>query len=218
MSMNEIIFILHIFFLITFISVAAKIGKNALIGISVIQSIISNLFITKQITLFTLCVTTTDAYAISYIVTSNLIQEYFGKNESKKILNINVLLLFFFCIASIIQLSYVPSTHDTYQSAFSKILMPSSRILISSIVSFYTSQRIDIELFAVLRKKFSLKITAILSMITSQAIDTIMFSYLALFGIVNSVANIIIVSYSIKIIAIFSLVPLTRLLRKRISN
>ncbi len=212
--MNECIFLTHIFLLFGAVTVAKRLGKEALIAIISLQVVLSNLFVTKQIVLFGLEVTATDAYMIGSLVGMNLLQEYFGKESAKKVLTLNTFILIFFTFMSLIQIGYKPSIHDSLHSSFLSILSISPRIFISSIVSFYLSQKIDIELFPLFRKKFTLPIAMTFSLLISQAADTVLFSYLALYGIVHSVLSIITMSYGIKLIALFSMTPLTALFRK----
>jgi len=212
--MNELIFLIHIFSLFGAVIVAKRLGKEALVCIISLQVVLSNLFVTKQIMVFGLEVTATDAYMIGSLVGMNLLQEFFGKESAKKALTLNTFILLFFTLMSFIQIFYIPSSHDTLHSSFFSILSLSPRIFLSSIISFYLSQKIDIELFPLFRKKFSLSIAITLSLIISQAADTVLFSYLALFGIVHSIFSIITMSYCIKLIALFSMTPLTAFLRK----
>jgi uncharacterized PurR-regulated membrane protein YhhQ (DUF165 family) len=52
------------------------------------------------------------------------------------------------------------------------------------------------------------------SLLISQGADTLLFGYLALNGIVHSLFSVIIMSYAIKLITLFSMAPLTSFFRK----
>ncbi len=212
--MNECIFFTHILLLFGALALAKRFGKEALAIIISLQVVLSNLFVTKQITLFGLDVTATDAYMIGSLVGMNLLQEYFGKESAKKVLSLNTFILIFFTLVSLIQIAYKPSAHDTLHPSFFAILSVSPRIFISSIVTFYISQKIDIELFPLFRKKFTLPLAMAFSLMITQATDTILFSYLALYGMVHSMFSIIIMSYAIKLITLFSITPLTALFKR----
>jgi uncharacterized integral membrane protein (TIGR00697 family) len=216
--MNECIFFIHIFLLFGAVALAKRFGKEALIVIVSLQVILSNLFVTKQIDLFGLNVTATDAYMIGSLVGMNLLQEYFGKDVAKKVLSINTFILIFFTAMALIQIFYKPSIHDSLHPSFLAILSFSPRIFISSIACFYLSQKLDVELFGKLRKKLSLPLAMALSLLISQALDTVLFSYLALYGLVHSLSSIIIMSYAIKLITLFSMTPLTAFFRKNAHN
>ena len=213
--MNEMIFFIHIFLLFGALILTKRFGKEALITLISLQVILSNLFVTKQIELFGLSVTATDAYMIGSLVGMNLLQEYFGKESAKKVLTINTFILIFFTAMALIQIGYKPSPYDSLHPSFLAILSFSPRIFLSSIGCFYLSQKIDVELFSALRKKLSLPLSMTLSLLISQALDTILFSYLALYGVVHSLSSIIIMSYAIKLITLFSMAPLTALLKAK---
>lgn len=207
--MNESIFFTHIAVLIAFTYFALRKGKEALLALCGLQWILANLFVTKSITLFGLEVTPTDAFMISSLLGSNLLQEYFGKEEAKKVIPLSFLLLSFFTIMSLFQIYYRPSAHDVMHGTFTKVLETTPRIILSSIFSFLVTQRIDIELFGRLRKKFSLRLAMLLSLSVTQALDTLLFSILALYGSVPSLVSIMAFSYCIKMITLTSMTLLT---------
>lgn len=212
--MNETIFFTHILLLFGAILLAKRFGKEALIVIISLQVVLANLFVTKQIVLFGLDVTATDAYMVGSLVGMNLLQEYFGKEIAKKVLSINAFILLFFTAVSLIQIVYKPSIHDSFHSSFLAILSISPRIFISSILTFYLSQKLDVEIFALFRKRLALPMAMTFSLMISQACDTILFSYLALYGVVHSMISIIFMSYLIKLITLFSMTPLTAFLKR----
>ena len=53
---------------------------------------------------------------------------------------------------------------------------------------------------------------------TTQLFDTLFFSFGALYGIVHSMRDIILMSYAIKVFLIFSVAPFTFLVKKWISH
>ena len=207
--MNETIFFIHIAVLIAFTYLALSKGKESLLALSGLQWVLANLFVTKSITLFGLEVTPTDAFMISSLLGSNLIQEYFGKEEAKKVVPLGFLFLTFFTLMSLFQIYYQPSPHDRMDGAFKTVLQTTPRIILSSIFSFLVTQRIDIELFGRLRKRFSLRMAMLFSLSVTQGLDTVLFSFLALYGNVPSLFSIMIFSYSIKMITLSSMTLLT---------
>ena len=209
--MNESYFFIHILILLSAIFIALKIGKIALSFVCPLFFLLANLFVTKQIELFSFTVTAADAYTIGGIFALNLLQEYFGKEQAKKQVVISAFVLILFTILSQIHLLYIPSAHDTTQSAFLTLLTPSPRIFLSSLITFLLVQRLDVELFAFFRKRSPLVLSMVISLTISQFIDTIFFAYLALYGLVHSIGHIILVSYLIKLIALICMSPFTQL-------
>jgi len=203
--MNEIIFFFHIVIVTLFTLSALWVGQEALIASLCLQSLLSNLLVTKQITLFGLHVTSTDVFAVGCIISLNLLQEYFGKASALKAIKINFLLLIFYLIMTQFHLWYQPNVFDATQEHFVVILTPMLRIIIASLFVYTIVQLIDTQLYRFLKNKFSgkyLLARSIFSLVCTQLIDTVLFSFIGLYGIVESVLHIIIVSFIVKIIVI----------------
>lgn len=213
---NEIIFILYIAILGIINLAALRIGKEALIGFIVTQAILSNLFILKEITLFNLCATASDALAIGSILSLNLLQEYFGRNYAYKAIKISFLCLISYCIFSILHLLYIPAPNNIYQPYFSAILLQSPRIIISSGIVYVIVDTLDSFLYGFLKQKFNNKYLLLrnwITALTTQLLDTILFSFLGLYKATTELSNlnlileIIITAYIIKVISIFLITP-----------
>ncbi|MBN2478951.1 MAG: queuosine precursor transporter [Parachlamydiales bacterium] len=204
--MNEIFFITHIFLVIIFLLAALKLGKEYLITLLVLQVILANIFIIKQIDLFTKTVTATDVFIVGSIFCQNLIQEFYSKKDAIKAIYISFFMMIFFLVMAKLHLLYTPALTDTTQKSFETLLVKSPRIILSSIFVFFLSQRLDVFLFSFLKKLFKdkkLSLRLFVSSTVTQLFDTILFSFLALYGIVYSILNIILFSFSIKVITIF---------------
>lgn len=83
-AMNELTFFIHIAAMISFIILALRIGREALIAVIVVQVILANLFVTKQMNLFSLDITCSEVYTVGAIFSLNLLQTYFGKRRQIK--------------------------------------------------------------------------------------------------------------------------------------
>ncbi|WP_316359834.1 hypothetical protein [Candidatus Neptunichlamydia sp. REUL1] len=88
--MSEITFLFHIAALASFILIALRIGKHALIATLAIQIVLANLFAMKQMTCFGLNVTCSEVYTVGSIFSMSLIQVYFGKRLRIKRLELSV--------------------------------------------------------------------------------------------------------------------------------
>lgn len=208
--MNEIIFLLHILAVLGFGLGALRLGKEALISWIVIQTLLANLFVLKQITFLGFEVTCSDVFAIGCLVGLNLLQEYFGKESAQKAGKICLLLLAFFALMARFQLSYAPSPHDQAHPAFTHILSSSPRLLFASLITFFVVQQLDLHLFRHLRSKVSsFGLRNVISISSSQLLDTILFSYLGLYGLVHSIFDIIVISFLLKFFIILFMTPFT---------
>lgn len=219
--MNEILFITHTIIVSLCALFALKLGKDALISYMCLLSILSNLFITKQITLFGCAVTGGEVFAVGAIFSFNLLQEFFGKEQARKTILINFTALIFYLMMSQIHLWYTPNHFDTMQSHFASILEIMPRITLASITVYIIVQMIDSTLYHALKKALAgrfILMRNVISLVCSQVLDTTLFTYLALYGVVGSPVQVIIVSIIIKLIAITSTAPFILLAKKLIST
>lgn len=203
--MNEIIFLSETLVIILFSFFALKLGKEALVAWVTLQAVIANVFIVKQIDLFGLQVTASDAFAIGSLLSLNFLQEFFGSQISKKASWVCFTCMVFFALISQFHLLFQSSAFDTTQEAFRVILSPSPRIFTASIAVLFVVQQVDIRLFSFLKEKFTSTpffLRSALSMIFSQTLDTILFSFAGLYGLVSSMFDIILMSLIIKWIVI----------------
>lgn len=204
--MNELLFIIHSFVVICFILASLRYGNGyTLITLVAVQAILANLFVVKQMHMFGMTVTCSDVYSIGCILSLNLLQEYFGKDLAKVAVRISFLGLIFFTFMTQFHLWYIPAANDLTQSSFQTIFAATPRITIASIAVFYIVMKLDLILFAWLKNLFSgnsFPQRVGISLILSQLLDTILFSFAGLYGIVDSVIDIIVVSFFVKCIII----------------
>lgn len=211
--MNELIFGLQILLIVGFSLGALRLGQGALTAWVAVQALIANLFVLKQITLFGFNVTASDAFIVGSLLGLNFLQEYFSKEEAIKATWICFFFMIFFTLVSQVHLWYQPSTHDTTQVAFSTILSQSPRLLIASMSVFFIVQQIDVRFFAFLKDKLpqvNFAWRTAIALVVSQFLDTVLFSFAGLYGIVESIVDIVFVSFAVKLIVIFSSAPIIR--------
>lgn len=219
--MNELIFFAHIAVLISFILITVRIGKEALTAALVIQIILGNLFVTKQMHLFGLDVTCSEVYTIGAIFSLNLLQNYFGKKAANKALLIIFFLLFFVIVMSQFHLGYIPSKYDRMHNAFTAILDYTPRIMMTSFFCALVMQKLDMELFGWIKRRFTklpFFIPFACASLVTQFLDTVLFSFIALYGVVHSMKDIILMSYLVKVTVIFSIAPFTILVKRLIRH
>lgn len=203
--MNEILFLTQSFLILIFALGALKLGKEALTAWVAVQALVANLFVLKQITLVGFYVTASDAFAIGSLLGLNFLQEYYSKEDAKKATWICFFFMLFFAAVSQLHLLYQSSPHDTTQEAFKTILSPSPRLLLASMSVFFIVQQIDILFFGFLKKSLpgtSFALRAGIALICSQLLDTVLFSFAGLYGIVASVADVIFLSFAVKLFVI----------------
>ena len=214
---NELFFIIHSILIGLFAVIALRIGKEALVSLLCVQAILSNLFVTKQIILWGLCATCSDAFSVGSSLSLNLLQEYYGKKIAQKTIWISFMCLIFYLFMTQIHLAYYPSELDTTQQFFFYILEFTPRFVFASLISYLISQQIDTFLFAYLKEKFAGRYFILRnygSLLVSQFADTLLFTFLGLYGINQNLFQIFVISYSVKIITIFISAPIVALSKK----
>ena len=210
---NEIIFLIHTALISTAAAIATRFGKEALVTFICIQAILSNIFISKQIILFGLAATCSDAFSVGSSLCLNMLQEKFGKDITKKAIWISLFALIFYLGMTQMHLIYAPSANDYMHSHFEILLQQMPRIIIASLTSYFISQQIDRILYSFINTKLNWQnfiLNNYSSLLISQLVDTILFSFLGLYGIVANIWQIIALSYIIKIITIVIVAPMTK--------
>jgi uncharacterized integral membrane protein (TIGR00697 family) len=214
---NEYIFIIQTIVLAMASLGALHLGAAALIAFVCVQCILANLFVVKQVALLGFNATAADAFTIGATLGLNLLQEYYGKKSTQKAIVVNFFLLIFYALVSQIHLWYTPSTHDTMDLHFQPLLTVMPRIVIASFTVFLISQMIDYWLYGVLRRVWQSRFLVLRnysSLLISQLVDTVLFSLLGLYGLVENIGHIIIVSYTVKVCAIVLAVPFVAFAKK----
>ncbi len=217
--MNELLFLLHLLLVLTFAWGALKLGKEALISWVAIQAVLANLFVIKQMNLMGLTVTCSDVYAIGSILGLNLLQEYFGKESAKRAAWICFFVMIFFALMAGMHLLYAPSADDQTQTAFTTILMATPRLLVASLATFFIVQQVDLRIYGYLKAALpfaSLPLRNTFSLVLSQLLDTTLFTFLGLYGLISSIADILIFSFLIKLVIILCMMPMLSLMRRYI--
>ncbi|MES2272878.1 MAG: queuosine precursor transporter [Chlamydiota bacterium] len=203
--MNEALFLGHILLVLAFVLGALRLGKNCLIAIISLQAVLANLFVVKQMDLLGFSVTCSDVFAIGGILALNLLQEYFGKESAALAVKISFFSLIFFAVMSQIHLLYAPNIHDSTHLGFQTVFSATPRVVGASILVFYLVQKMDLQLFGFLKnlcqgKKLGVRIG--ISLLVSQFFDTVLFSFLGLYGLLESLFDIILISFLVKCLII----------------
>jgi queuosine precursor transporter len=217
MVMNFFILCLHITVICGMTLAALRTGLEMMIAWLCLLSVAMNLFVLKQITLFGLSVTASDALAVGYLLGLNLIQEFFGRSLARKCMWISLFISCGFLFLSQIHLLYMPNQFDLVHSHSVVLFRPMPRIILASLVSFLTVQIFDLAFFGFLKKKMEgkyLLARTASALFLSQTLDTCLFSYLALYGSVASVSHVIYVSIAMKGLVILLSTPFVALAKQ----
>lgn len=208
---NELLLLLHLVCAAGFIFVSLKLGRVYLIVTFCLQVILSNLLVIKQVELFSLHVTCCEVYTISSIVTLNLLQEYHGKKAARSAVVALCFSSAFFIAMTQLHLLYTPSSYDTTQAAFETLLRPSPKVMLFSILIALGIARLDIELFALLKRVpfFKEKLSSRFGLLTlfTQFIDTALFVFIVLKSLIAHPSHLLLVGYLSKALIIVCMTP-----------
>jgi queuosine precursor transporter len=219
--MNSIVLCLHITTICGLTLLALRCGIEIMIAWLCLLAIAMNLFVLKQITLFGLNVTPSDALTVGYLLGLNLIQEFFGRTVARKCVWVTLFISCGFVLLSQIHLLYIPNQFDLKHSHFVSLFYPMPRLFFASLFSFLIVQFFDLAFFGFLRKKTEgkyLVARTTVALLLSQTFDTLLFSYLGLYGLVASVPHIIYLSLAVKGVVIFLSTPFVLLSKKVMRN
>lgn len=218
---NELLFIAHVGIVSCATLLFGRLGKEALVAYISLLFVVANIFVVKQISLLNWYATSADAFIIGVSFGINLLQEKWGKDLARKTIWISFACSAFYMLMAQILLSYTAIPSDTTHIHFAHLMSNTTRIIIASFISYIITQTADTYLYAYVRKKTNDKYFVArnyLSMCSSQLFDTVLFSFLGLYGIMENLTDIMIVSYVIKLAAIAMTTPFliyaTRVIKK----
>jgi len=220
LMLNELIFFISILVVSGATIIALRLGKEALVALLCLQTVLVNIFVTKHITLFGFTATATDALAVGATLTLNVLQEYYQKAAARHAIWISVFCSLFYLLINTLNLSYIPAPTDISAQAYQLLFAPVPRIIIASLVVYIVVQYLESFLYAFFNQLLSGKYFVFrnyASLTISQLLDTILFSFLGLYGInesfndLGTLFDIIIISYIIKLLVIMLAVPFVRI-------
>jgi uncharacterized integral membrane protein (TIGR00697 family) len=214
---NEIIFLSSATLITLSILGVLRLGKEALVSLVSLMAVLANLLVSKQILLVGLNATATDSLALGVTLSLNILQEFYGRSTTLRAIWISFAGLLFYTIISQLHIAYIPSPFDICHPSYYLILHNMPRIAVVSLLVYLIVQNLDCMLYGFLKKYYSGKhfiVRNLISLSCTQLIDTVLFTFLALYGIVSHIGNIIAFSYSIKIITLLLSIPFLALARK----
>jgi uncharacterized integral membrane protein (TIGR00697 family) len=124
--------------------------------------------------------------------------------------------MLFFAVISQLHLAYLASPFDNSHAAFEALLSPAPRLFLASLCVFFIVQQFDIRFFLFIKNTFprlSFASRTGMALAVSQFLDTFLFSFAGLYGIVASVAEVIVFSFAIKMIVVACTTTVLRIVR-----
>lgn len=149
--------------------------------------ITANILVAKNIDMLNLQATLGNILFASTFLATDILSEKYGAKESKKAVNIGIVSIILFTIATQFSLLFKPNEFDLVNDSLKNIFALNLRISISSIIMCYLSNMLDIIVFEKIKKKIPDKmwVRNNIATIISNCLENYLFTIFAFIGIYN---------------------------------
>lgn len=214
--MNEVIFFGFTLFLLIISLIAFRFGKAYIFLLIGLFSVIMNIFVTKQFTLFGLAITGGNAlYGATFLLT-DILSEHYGKRDAYRAVGVGFLSMLIFVVSTQVLLLYVPNEFDFADPALQTIFALTPRILFGSLLAYAIAQSFDVWWYHVLRgwtkgkllfvrNNASTWVSQFLDSVIFTAVGLTTFSFLPFEGIITPDIfwEVTLATYLVKIVVAF---------------
>jgi queuosine precursor transporter len=185
---NEMLWLLLIIINFSLILVAFRIwGRVGLFAFAVLSTIIANIQVLKQVTLFGMPTAMGDISYIGIYLISDILSENYGKTMARKIVWLGIFSLLTSTILMHLSIKMAPNDYDQAQTSLRHIFEFFPRIILASITAFTISQSYDITAYQFWRRLYPdykyIWLRNGFSTILSQTLDLAIFNIIAFYGI-----------------------------------
>ena len=182
--MNEMLFFGFAAIMLSLTLGAFRAGKQYLLALIVLLSVLMNIFVTKQFELFGVNVTGGNVLYGAIFLATDLLSEHFGKKSALQAVWSGLFASVILVISTQFLLAFVPNGFDTMQGSLETLFAVTPRILFGSFLAYLVAQHLDVFLYAKIRKMFPAKSWLWLrnngSTMISQLVDSIIFTAVGL--------------------------------------
>jgi len=153
--MNELLFFLGIIAVFGCVVLVGKyFGEKGLVAWVAIATILANVILPKQITLFGLDVTLGNIMFSSTYLCTDILCERVGVKSSRRAVIVGLIAALFFVGLTQVTLWFIPNDYDLVQPAMKELFAFSARVTLASVTMYTLANLADVYLFESLRKKF----------------------------------------------------------------
>ncbi|HEY2495164.1 MAG TPA: queuosine precursor transporter [Paenibacillus sp.] len=183
-------------------------GKKGLYAWIGVATVIANIQVTKTIDMFGIVMTLGNAMYVSLYMTSDLLNEKYGREEARKAVWFGFFTLVMTTVIMQMALVFTPSQDGnmSVQTSLEQIFGLMPRLAIASLTAYFISQFLDVRLYSWIRKFYPTKgqfwIRNNVSTMISSFVDTLIFCTIAFAGEYewNIWFEILITTYLIKFV------------------
>lgn len=161
-------------------------GKKGLYAWIGVATVIANIQVVKTIEMFGIVMTLGNTMYVSLYLTSDLLNEKYGRAEAKKAVWFGFFTLIMTTILMQMALVFAPQPGDLAQASLERIFGWMPRLALGSLTAYFVSQFLDVRLFSWIRKYYpsrrQLWIRNNGSTLISSFVDTLIFCTIAFAG------------------------------------
>lgn len=206
-----------------FLGMYVLFGKTGIFVWIGMATILANIQVTKQITLFGFEATLGNIMYGTIFLSTDALNEFYGKKDAKKAVWIGFFILIATTIIMQMALWFQPNSSDFAQGSLETIFGFFPRLVLASLIAFLVSQLLDVVLFQ--KIKSLLPQTRFLwirnngSTIISQLVDTAIFVPIAFLGAIPNhvlfgLSGIFVSTYIIKVLVALLDTPFLYLMKR----
>lgn len=149
-------------------------------------TVVANIQVVKTVEMFGIVMTLGNTMYVSLYLTSDLLNEKFGRQEAKKAVWFGFFTLIMTTILMQMVLAFQPQETDIAQGSLETIFGLMPRLALGSLTAYFVSQFLDVRLYAWIRKFYpkrnQLWIRNNGSTMVSSFVDTVIFCSIAFIG------------------------------------
>ncbi|WP_410769958.1 queuosine precursor transporter [Fontibacillus sp. BL9] len=161
-------------------------GKKGLYAWIGVATVIANIQVVKTVEMFGIVMTLGNTMYVSLYLTSDLLNEKFGRQEAKKAVWFGFFTLIMTTVLMQMVLVFQPQESDIAQGSLETIFGLMPRLALGSLTAYFISQFLDVRLYSWIRKHYpkrnQLWIRNNGSTMVSSFVDTLIFCSIAFIG------------------------------------
>ncbi len=218
--MNDLIFILSMFFFLGGVLLTYKIfGKIGLFVFIAFATILANIQVLKTVEIFGLTTTAGCVMYASTFLCTDILSEKYGRKTAKKSVYLGLIVSVLWLVGTQVTIWFNPSEFDWADESIRSVFFLVPRITIASLIAYAVSQSVDVFMYhKIWSKTDKLWLRNNGSTFVSQLIDSIIFFTLA-FAFADGytfsiILSLIFTTYLFKIIVAFIDTPFIYLAKK----
>jgi len=199
---NGAIYILQTLGTLAVVLFCFRMGRVWLMSFMAMATVMMNLVVVKQMSLFGLDATGGNVLYASLFLATDLLSEHWGAKEARRAVRIGFLGGLFFLVTIQVMLRYAPSEFDMAQSHMVELFAFLPRIVLGSLAAYLIAQHLDVWVFHRIRAVTGDKHLWLRNNVStwiSQAVDTVVFYSVAFLG-VFPIVEAILFTWLLKII------------------